>query len=60
MASLPADQREVFRLAREERLTMAEIGNRLGIPAENAKRLYGRALVRFRERFDRLRGEGHG
>lgn len=60
LGALPREQREVFRLAREERLTMKEIANRLGIPPENAKRLYGRAVVGFRDAFDRLRGGRRG
>jgi hypothetical protein len=39
---------------------MAEIANRLGIAPGIAKRLYGKAVVRFREAFDGLRGSGHG
>ncbi len=60
IATLPEDQREVLRLARGERLTLAEIGNRLGIPPGIAKGLYGKAVVGFRAAFDRLRGESHG
>ena len=60
MAALPPDLREALRLAREEGLTMKEIGIRMGIPPENAKRLYGRAVVRFREGVERMRGPGRG
>jgi RNA polymerase sigma-70 factor (subfamily 1) len=60
LSSLPQDQRDVLRLAREEHLGMAEIANRLGIAPGIAKRLYGKAVVRFREAFDGLRGSGHG
>jgi RNA polymerase sigma-70 factor (ECF subfamily) len=60
MASLPEDEREVLRLARERGLTLKEIAIRRGIDPGIAKRLYGRAVIRLREAFDRLRGEGHG
>jgi RNA polymerase sigma-70 factor (subfamily 1) len=60
MDSLPPEEREVLRLAREQGLTMTEIAESRGIDPGTAKRLYGKAVVRFREAFDDLRGERHG
>ena len=59
MASLPPDYREVLRLAREEDLSLREVAERMGRSREAIKKLYGRALLRFKEAFDRLGGSGH-
>jgi RNA polymerase sigma-70 factor (ECF subfamily) len=60
MESLPEDQREILRLTRERGLTVEAAGRSLGISRGAAARLYGKALVRFRGAFERLRGVGDG
>jgi len=56
MAALPPDYREVLRLARIEGLTLAEAGSRMGRSREAAKKLYGRALVKFADLFEAMAG----
>jgi RNA polymerase sigma-70 factor (ECF subfamily) len=60
MDALPDHYREVLRLAREERLPLAEVGERMGRSAEAARKLLGRALSAFTEEFERLQGESPG
>lgn len=57
MDALPEDYREVLRLTREERLGLKDVATRMGRSHDAAKQLCGRALRRFREILDRLRGE---
>ena len=59
LESLPEDQRTILRLTREEGLTVAEAGKAMNLAPPIAKRLYGKALVRFRDSVERARG-GHG
>ena len=47
MAALPETYREVLRLAREEHLTLREVGERMGRSPEAARKLLGRALSAF-------------
>jgi RNA polymerase sigma-70 factor (ECF subfamily) len=56
MRRLPPDYREVLRLAQQEHLTLVEAAERMGRSHEATKKLYGRALTRFREEFERLGG----
>jgi RNA polymerase sigma-70 factor (ECF subfamily) len=56
LSALPEDYREIVRLVREEQLPLREAARRLGRSYEATKKLYGRALLRFTETFDRLRG----
>lgn len=46
-AELPADYRDVLRLVREDGLTLAEAGERMGRSREAAKKLYARAILKF-------------
>jgi RNA polymerase sigma-70 factor (ECF subfamily) len=57
MDSLPDDYRKVLLLAREERLSLKEAAILMGRSHEAAKKLYGRALFRFREAVEELRGK---
>ena len=59
MEMLPPDYREVLRLALEERLRLREVAERMNRSRDAVKKLYGRALCRFKDTFDRLRGESH-
>lgn len=59
MQALPPDYREVLRLAREERLRLAEVAARMDRSREAIKKLYGRALSRFTEEFERRGGSTH-
>jgi RNA polymerase sigma-70 factor (ECF subfamily) len=56
MAMLPEDYREVLRLAREERLGLREAAVRMQRSHAATKKLYGRAVCRFRETLRALRG----
>jgi RNA polymerase sigma-70 factor (ECF subfamily) len=56
MRRLPPDYREVLRLAQQEHLTLVEAAERMGRSHEATKKLYGRALTRFREEFEKLGG----
>jgi len=56
LAALPADYREVLRLAQEEHLGLRDAAARMGRSHEAVKKLYGRALARFREEFERRGG----
>ena len=59
METLPPDYRTVLRLALEERLRLREVAVRMNRSRDAVKKLYGRALGRFKDTFDRLRGESH-
>jgi RNA polymerase sigma-70 factor (ECF subfamily) len=59
MDALPKDYREVLRLAREEQLPLREVAARMGRTREAVKKLHGRALFRFTEVFEQLRGGEH-
>ena len=56
MRRLPPDYREVLRLAQQEHLPLGAAAERLGRSYEATKKLYGRALARLREEFERLGG----
>ena len=56
LETLPEDYREVLRLTREECLTLREAAVRMGRSREAAKKLYGRALLRFKKALDEIRG----
>ena len=58
MDVLPPDYREVLRLAREEQLTLRQVGERMGRSRDAAKKLYARAITRFAEELAKRRGEG--
>lgn len=58
--TLTVADREILRLVREEGLTLVESAERMGRAYEATKKLYGRALARFRAAFDRLQGGSHG
>ena len=47
----------VLRLARNEGLSLREVAGQMGRSREAVKKLYGRALERFVEHFERLRGK---
>jgi len=57
MESLPPDYRKVLRLAREERLSLKEAAVVMGRSHEATKKLYGRAVCRFREAVEERRGK---
>jgi RNA polymerase sigma-70 factor (subfamily 1) len=59
MQALPPDYREVLRLAREEQLRLADVAVRMNRTREAVKKLYGRALTRFTEEFERRGGSTH-
>jgi RNA polymerase sigma-70 factor, ECF subfamily len=54
---LPEDYREILRLARDHGLGLAEVAGRMKRSPEAVRKLYGRALCRFREAFEKLRGD---
>ena len=60
MAALPDDYREVLRLTREDRLDLKAVAEVMGRSYEATKKLYGRAVVRFRDTLRALRGESDG
>lgn len=55
-AMLPPEHAEILRLAREEGVPLREIAARLDKSHEGLKKLYGRALRRFRELYESLDG----
>ena len=55
--ALSKDYREVLHLVRERQLTLREAAKRMGRSREATKKLYGRALARFTEEFEELRGD---
>jgi RNA polymerase sigma-70 factor (ECF subfamily) len=57
LASLPEDYREILRLTREQKLSLAEASERIERSEAATRKLYGRALERFRVTFDRLKGD---
>lgn len=57
MRRLSTDYQEVLRLTRHEHLTIGEAAERMGRSREAAKKLYARAMSRFRAEFLRLGGE---
>jgi RNA polymerase sigma-70 factor (ECF subfamily) len=59
LAELPEDHRRILRLTREEHLTLAEAAARMGRTREAAKKLHGRAMVRFGEALTAIRGGGN-
>ena len=56
---LPAEQREVICLFREEGLPLVEVAKRMGRSYEATKKLRQRAVFEYTETFKRLRGEGN-
>jgi len=58
MRALPKDHREVLRLAREEQLPLREVAGRMGRSYEATRKLYARALRRFADLLDSMRGAG--
>jgi len=60
MSALPDDYREILRLTRVQGLSLREAADVMGRSREAAKKLYGRALARFGELFERFTGERHG
>ena len=58
-AMLPPDHAEVLRLAREEGVPLREVAERMNRSYDAVKKLYGRALCRFKVLFDELRGKTH-
>jgi RNA polymerase sigma-70 factor (ECF subfamily) len=57
IATLPADQREVLRLARMEGHAIGEVARRMTRSVGAIKKLYGRALVRFAKAYAAEGGE---
>ena len=55
--ALPEDYRQILHLVRERQLTLREAAERMGRSREATKKLYGRALARFTEEFEELRGD---
>ena len=55
MGMLPADDREVLLLVREEGLSLREAAKRMGRSYEAVKKLHGRALYKFTELFESSR-----
>jgi RNA polymerase sigma-70 factor (ECF subfamily) len=56
MRTLPDDYRLVLELVRRDQVPMHEVAARIGRSHEAAKKLYMRALARFRQEFLRLGG----
>ena len=56
LAALPDHYREILRMATKERWTLREIAERMGRSRESVKKLYGRAMARFTEEFQRRAG----
>ena len=59
LEQLPPDYREVLRLHREGGKSLREIAIQMGRSHDATRQLHGRAMVRFTEHFERLRGEEH-
>ncbi len=57
MEKLSPDHQEVLRLARGDHLSLREAAEQMGRSRDAVKKLYGRALERFTENFERLRGK---
>jgi RNA polymerase sigma-70 factor (ECF subfamily) len=60
LSRLPPDHREVLRLSREEHLSLKEAAERMDRSHAATRQLYGRALCRFREVFESLKGGSDG
>jgi len=60
MDALPEDYRQVLGLAREQGMSLREVAACMGRSREAIKKLYGRALSRFTEEFERRGGSTHG
>jgi RNA polymerase sigma-70 factor (subfamily 1) len=60
MAALPEDYREILRLTHVRGLSLREAADCMGRSREAAKKLYGRALARFGELFERYERGHHG
>jgi RNA polymerase sigma-70 factor (ECF subfamily) len=60
MAELPDDHREVLQMGYVEHLDLEDIAKRMGRSREAVRKLYGRALLAFTEKFKSLRGRDHG
>jgi RNA polymerase sigma-70 factor (ECF subfamily) len=60
LSELPADYAEILRLTRQSHLSIAEAAEHMGRSPEAAKKLHGRAMVRFSEALGRIRGRTHG
>jgi RNA polymerase sigma-70 factor (ECF subfamily) len=58
--ALPDNYREVFRLTCIEHLSLDEAAERMGRSSEAVRKLQGRAILKFTEIFNRMRGEGDG
>jgi RNA polymerase sigma factor (sigma-70 family) len=58
LAELREDDREILRLTFEERLTLREAAARMGRSREATKKLYARALRRFKEALEKGKGGG--
>jgi RNA polymerase sigma-70 factor (ECF subfamily) len=54
LKALSGDDRRILRLAFDEQLTLREAAKRMGRSREAAKKLYGRALIRFRHAYEEL------
>lgn len=57
MRRLPPDYQEILRLARQEHLTLVQAADRMGRSHEATKKLYGRAMARFRIEFQKFGGD---
>jgi RNA polymerase sigma-70 factor (subfamily 1) len=57
LGALAPDYREVLRLARDERLPLRTVAERMGRTREAVKKLYARALARFTEEYRRREDE---
>lgn len=60
MNALPGDYRQVLKLTREQGMSLREVAACMGRSREATKKLYGRALSRFTEEFQRRGGMTHG
>ncbi len=60
MRALPDHYQEVLRIVRQEELSLREVAERTGRSRDAAKKMYSRAISRFRQEFDRLRGTSDG
>ncbi len=52
LATLPPHYQRVLRLAREDGLSLGEVAERTGRSREAVKKVYGRALCKFKEAFE--------
>ena len=56
LRALSEDYQTALRLTQDERLTIPDAAERMERSVAATRKLYGRALERFRREFDRLRG----